>query len=133
MKRTIIIFVLLVGGLWATGPCEAGFYPAHGSQDHVYFWRQDSQEHFWLSAAGTFLGSQIFQYYGMGRTSASILSAAEILGLGMGKAYLIDPKPGKNAITCDILGVLLGSVLNVTVHFDFYGSKSAVQVVPDRS
>jgi len=115
--------------MFAVGDVRADFYPAHGSQDHVYFWRQDSQEHFWFSAAGTFFAAQIFQYYGMSRAPAITISALEIAGVGVAKAVFIDPKPGKNALTCDALGILLGTLLNVTIRFDYNGSKSAVREI----
>ena len=83
----------------------------------------NTQEHLWLSAGGTFIGSQIFQYWGLERTPASLSSAALIFGAGMTKEFVIDSQPGVNDIIADGIGITIGSIANFTIRFD-YGGKS---------
>ena len=80
-----------------------------------------TQEHLWLSAGGTFIGSQCFQIIGVDRTPADVLSAGIIFGAGMSKEFFIDPHPGVNDIIADSLGVAIGTLANVTIHFDYWG------------
>ena len=89
-----------------------------------------TEEHLWLCAAGTFVDAQTYQYFGMDRTPAITLGAVQILALGVGKEFALDQQPGVNDLIADSIGILIGTVANVTIHFDFPHSHKSDQRRP---
>jgi hypothetical protein len=83
-----------------------------------------TQQHLWATAGGTFVCAQVYQYYGMEHTPALAVSAIQIMALGVGKELVLDQHPAVNDLIADGLGVLIGTVANVTFRFDFSRKKT---------
>jgi len=79
--------------------------------------------HFLVSAGGTVIGSQLYQYYGMDSTPANVIAPIEMLGVGLVKGIFIDNQLKPYSFAADGLGLLVGSVANLTLHFDYAGRR----------
>lgn len=96
---------------------EATTWQQNPKMDSTTLW------HFLVSAGGTVIGSQVYQYYGMDRTPANVISPIEMLGVGLVKGIFIDNQLKPYSFAADGLGLLVGTVINVTIHFDYAGRR----------
>ena len=114
MKFTgrIVLGVLLLSG-------QAPPVLADSSSDKVAFWQSESQRELWWCAAGTVGSAQLYQYFGMERTPALAFSALQVMGVALGQIYLRSERIGAGALAKDSLGVLIGTLVNVQIRFDY--------------
>src|ERR1700753_3199720 len=67
-----------------------------GNEEKLQFTRKDTQTHFWLSATGTYCGTQVFRSLGVPLGRSVTLSALGIFSVGVAKEFLHDQHPSKN-------------------------------------
>ncbi|MFA5976308.1 MAG: hypothetical protein WC859_09135 [Elusimicrobiota bacterium] len=100
------------------------------------FTRTDSQEHFWLGAGGTFIGTQTLRLMNVPRLPATWVAATGVLGVGVAKEFLVDSNPSVNDLMADGLGVALGTLACFTFRFDGYFDDGPLPITksqPDES
>ena len=115
MKRSLVLAL----GIWiGVSPLSQA---ADYNQKYYVPFRNDSLEHFGVGAGGTFLGTQVLQFWGLSLGPAVTLSALASLGATFYKEYGYDPNPGVNDLIAGTVGTLIGTLAAVTLRFD-YGS-----------
>jgi hypothetical protein len=122
MRFMRIRFLLL--GMAACLLVEPPAFAVEWAKKDFQLFGYHTQQHLWASAAATFTFAQVYQYYGMEHTPALAVSAIQVMTIGIGKEFIADQHPGENDLIADSIGILIGSLANVTIRFDFSRKKT---------
>lgn len=126
MKFSAAVIVSIAVGVAVPAVAQDKYAP---NEKKLVFLRKDTQEHFWLSASSTFVGTQVLRSWGLSLGPSVGLSAVGVYGAGVAKEFLHDPQISKNDLMADALGVALGSLASMTIRFDgYFDGKDGVTV-----
>ncbi len=109
---------ILILGVWTILPAPVQADPA---DTRVVFFSSPRQRELWWCAGGTLAGAQLYQYLGMQRTPAIVYATLQTAGVAVGQIYLKTEPLKAHTLAMEGLGILLGSVANVSIHFDYLG------------